>query len=151
MHRIMIVDDEENILKALTRTLRTEADWEIECYSNGHDALKRARSSIFDAVVSDCNMPGFSGIEFLSELRELQPDACRILLTGMVNVDTLMKAINQAGAFRFFTKPWDDTALMDGIREGLKYRDMIVENRMLAQKVRDQQTELEYYRNTSDA
>jgi response regulator RpfG family c-di-GMP phosphodiesterase len=64
----------------------------------------------------------------------------------MVNIDTLLQAINQAGAFRFFAKPWDDEALMVGIREGLRYRDMLVENRMLAEKVRDQQAELERYR-----
>ena len=146
MHKIMIVDDEENILKALTRTLRREADWEIECYSSAEEALRRARSCIFDAVISDCNMPGCNGIEFLAELREIQPDACRILMTGMVNIDTLMQAINQAGAFRFFAKPWDDEALISGIREGLRYRDMLVENRMLAEKVRDQQAELDHYR-----
>ena len=75
MHKIMIVDDEENILKALNRSLRREADWEIECYSNAEDALRRARSCIFDAVISDCNMPGCNGIDFLAELRELQPAA----------------------------------------------------------------------------
>ena len=146
MHKIMIVDDEENILKALSRTLRREADWEVECYSNAEEALRRARSCIFDAVISDCNMPGPNGIEFLGELREIQPDACRILMTGMVNIDTLMQAINQAGAFRFFAKPWDDEALMAGIHEGLRYRDILVENRMLAEKVRDQQAELDQYR-----
>ncbi len=146
MHKIMIVDDEENILKALNRSLRREADWEIECYSNAEDALRRARSCIFDAVISDCNMPGCNGIDFLAELRELQPDACRILMTGMVNIDTLILAINQAGAFRFFAKPWDDEVLLNAIREGLRYRDMLVENRMLAEKVRDQQSELEQCR-----
>ena len=67
-------------------------------------------------------------------------------MTGMVNIDTLILAINQAGAFRFFAKPWDDEVLLNAIREGLRYRDMLVENRMLAEKVRDQQSELEQYR-----
>jgi two-component system, probable response regulator PhcQ len=151
MHRIMVVDDEENILKSLSRTFRREPDWEVECFSNAEDALRRARSCIFDAVISDCNMPGRNGIDFLSELREIQPDACRILITGMVNIDTLMQAINQASAFRFFAKPWDDDALLDGIREGLRYRDMQVENRMLAEKVRDQQAELDQYRQQRQA
>jgi len=151
MHKIMIVDDEENILKALSRTLRREEGWETECYSNAEEALRRARSCIFDAVISDCNMPGCNGIDFLAELREIQPDACRILITGMVNIDTLMQAINQAGAFRFFAKPWDDEALMEGIRAGLRYRDVLVENRMLAEKVRDQQVELDSYRKQRQA
>ena len=146
MHKIMVVDDEENILKAIARTFRKEPDWEVECYTNAEDALRRARSCLFDAVISDCNMPGQNGIDFLRELREIQPDACRILITGMVSIETLLQAINQAGAFRFYPKPWDDESLMEGVREGLRYRDMLVENRMLAEKVRDQQAELEMYR-----
>lgn len=146
MYRIMLVDDEENILKALTRTLRREPNWEVECYTNAEDALRRTRSTLFDAVISDCNMPGSSGIDFLAQLRKVQPDACRILITGMANIDTLLQAINLAGAFRFYTKPWDDDALLDGIREGLRYRDMLLENRMLAGKVRDQQAELDRLR-----
>jgi FixJ family two-component response regulator len=69
----------------------------------------------------------------------------------MVNIDTLLLAINRAGAFRFYAKPWDDDALLDGIREGLRYRDTLLENRMLAEKVRDQQAELERYRKQQQA
>ena len=143
MHRIMVVDDEENITRALSRTLRQEPDWEVETYTNAQDALKRARSSLFDAIISDYNMPGDNGVDFLNAIREIQPDAVRILLTGVVNVDTLMSAINKAGAFRFYTKPWDDDELLAGVREGLSFHDLAVENRMLAEQVRDQRAELE--------
>ncbi|MFN3712972.1 MAG: response regulator [Alcanivoracaceae bacterium] len=146
MHRIMVVDDEESILKSLGRTLRRMPDWEVEFFSSSQEALRRARTTIFDAFVTDCNMPGCNGIDFLTELRDIQPDACRILLTGMVDVDTLMKAINQAGAFRFYAKPWDDNLLLEGIQEGLRLRDILTENRILADRLRDQQAELERYR-----
>lgn len=146
MNKIMIVDDEENILKAIARTFRKEPTWEVECYTNAGDALRRARSCLFDAVISDFNMPDQNGIEFFRELREIQPDACRILITGMVSIDTLLQAINEAGAFRFYPKPWNDDALLEGVREGLRFRAMQVENRLLAEKVRDQQVELEMYR-----
>jgi two-component system, probable response regulator PhcQ len=146
MHRIMVVDDEESILKSLGRTLRRVSDWEVEYFSDSREALRRARTTVFDAFVTDCNMPGCNGIDFLSELREIQPDACRILLTGMVDVDTLMKAINQAGAFRFYAKPWDDNQLLEGIQEGLRLRDILTENRILADRLRDQQAELDRYR-----
>ena len=146
MHKIMIVDDEENILRALTRTLRQQQSWEVECFSNAEQALRRARSAVFDLIISDCNMPGYDGITFLHELQQIQPDACRILLTGMVNVDTLMAAINSAGAFRFFSKPWDEEALLDGIRAGLQQRDARLENRMLAERYRDQQANTEQQR-----
>mgnify|MGYP005844535639 CR=1 FL=1 len=149
MHKIMIVDDEENILRALARTLRQGEDWEVESFADAEQALRRARSAVFDLIVSDCNMPGYDGISFLHELQEIQPDACRILLTGMVNVDTLMAAINTAGAFRFFSKPWDEDELLTGIRAGLKQHDIRLENRMLAERYRDQQADMEKYRSHS--
>ena len=75
-------------------------------------------------------------------LRGMQPEAIRILLTGVIDIDTLMSAINQAGAFRFVPKPWDDDQLLQSIEEGLKFRDILVENKILAQTVRDQREAL---------
>ena len=148
-YNIMIVDDEENILKSLTRCLRHKENWVLETFTRPEEALRRARTRIFDAVITDYNMPDIDGIAFLSELRTLQPDAIRIVLTGVVNINTLMLAINQAGAFRFIPKPWDDKALIDAIEEGLHIRDTLLENRMLAQKVRDLQSEIARLRGQS--
>jgi len=139
MYKIMIVDDEENILKSLQRTLSKKGDLDIESYLNAKDALKRCQTCIFDAVISDCRMPGMDGIDFLYELKQLQPDSIRILLTGAVDITTLMRAINRAGAFRFIAKPWDDNVLIESLSEGLRYRDILFENRMLADKVREQE------------
>ncbi|WP_111657964.1 response regulator [Isoalcanivorax indicus] len=141
-YNIMIVDDEENILKSLSRCLRHKENWSLETFTNADDALRRARTRIFDAVITDYNMPDIDGMSFLAELRALQPDAVRIVLTGVVNIDTLMAAINEAGAFRFIPKPWDDTMLIDSIEEGLRLRDTLLENRMLARQVRDLQDEV---------
>ena len=146
IHNILIVDDEEHILKALARTFRHQQDWHIESFTQASDALRRARSRLFDAVIIDCVMPDIDGISFLRELKTLQPDAARILLTGMVNIDTVVAAINEASAFRFFTKPWDDQQLIQAVTEGLRIKQVLLENRMLAQKVRDQQQELEQLR-----
>lgn len=144
MYKIMLVDDEENILKSLNRVLRQEKNWDVESYTSAVDALKRARTAVFDVVISDCRMPEMDGLEFLSQLRELQPDAMRILLTGAVNIDTLMAAINKAAAFRFIAKPWEDELLLSAIRDGLRFRDIVIENRFLADKVREHEGEMLY-------
>lgn len=149
MDKIMIIDDEENILKSLKRTLRQQQEWDVEVYTSPEEALRRAQTSIFDVFISDCNMPDINGLDLLRELREIQPDGVRIMLTGMVDVDTVLAAVNQAGVFRFIPKPWDDQDLISSIREGLALRHIMVENRMLAQKVRDQQHELEGFRNAT--
>lgn len=142
MYRIMVVDDEDYILKALYRILAAQKDWEIETYEDPAAALRRARTTVFDAAITDFRMPGMDGIELLQALRELQPDTVRILLTGVIDIDTLMSAINQAGAFRFIPKPWDDEPLLQSIREGLRFRDILLENRILAETVREQRAQL---------
>lgn len=142
MYRIMVVDDEDNILRALRRVLGSQDDWEVELYNDPAQALAHSEAQVFDAVITDYSMPEVDGIELLKQFRNLQPDTIRILLTGFVEIETLMSAINDAGAFRFVPKPWADEQLLDSIREGLRFRDVLVENKMLAQKVRDQQDQL---------
>lgn len=142
MYRIMVVDDEDNILRALKRVLASQTDWEVELYNDPAQALAHSQAKVFDAVITDYSMPEVDGIELLQQFRELQPDTIRILLTGVVEIETLISAINQAGAFRFIPKPWEDEQLLESIREGLRFRDVLVENKMLAQKVRDQQEQL---------
>lgn len=142
MHQLMVVDDEEYILKALSRTIRAETDWGVETFSQPLEALRRARTTVFDAVITDYSMPDLDGLQLLQEIRQLQPDTIRILLTGVVDTDTLLSAINRAGAFRFIPKPWDDFQLLESIRQGLEFRDVLLENKMLARTVRDQRKAL---------
>ncbi|MED5387569.1 MAG: response regulator [Pseudomonadota bacterium] len=142
MYQVMLVDDEDYILNALKRTINMYTDWEVETYQDPQEALRRARTTVFDAVVTDYMMPEVNGLELLQELREIQPDTIRILLTGVIDIETVMAAINKAGAFRFIPKPWDDDQLLDSIREGLKFRDILLENRILAETVREQRKTL---------
>ncbi|KZX71473.1 hypothetical protein A3724_09800 [Alcanivorax sp. HI0033] len=142
MYQVMLVDDEDYILKALKRTINMYTDWDVETYQDPREALRRARTTVFDAVITDYMMPELNGLELLQELRDLQPDTIRILLTGVIDIETVMSAINKAGAFRFIPKPWDDEQLLDNIREGLKFRDILLENRILAETVREQRQTL---------
>ncbi|MEO1900393.1 MAG: response regulator [Alcanivorax sp.] len=142
MYRIMVVDDEDYILKALRRVMAAREDWEVETFTDPAQALRRARTTIFDAVITDYRMPEVDGIELLQAFREMQPDTIRILLTGVIDIDTLMSAINQASAFRFVPKPWEDDQLIQCVEEGLKFRDVLLENKILAQTVRDQREAL---------
>ncbi len=142
MYQVMLVDDEDYILKALKRTINMYTDWDVETYQDPREALRRARTTVFDAVITDYMMPEINGLELLPELRDIQPDTIRILLTGVIDIETVMSAINKAGAFRFIPKPWDDEQLLDNIREGLKFRDILLENRILAETVREQRKTL---------
>lgn len=146
MHRIMLVDDEENILNALRRVLsgRNPAGGEspqytVETFISPQAALVRAEQMAFDLVISDYRMPDMGGIEFFKELKQIQPDAARMILSGYADLAGLVSAINEAEIFRFLSKPWDDFDLRLAISQALKYRDILLENQRLADQVRVQQ------------
>lgn len=144
MHRIMLVDDEQNILNALRRLLAapiTEGGTTpvVETFTSPHEALKRAQQGVaFDAVVSDYRMPDMDGVAFLKAFRASQPDAVRLILSGYADLDALVGAINEAQIYRFTAKPWHDSELRTAIFQALTHHDLLLENQRLADEVRAQ-------------
>ena len=137
MRRILLVDDEINVLHALQRTLRRQAQGEhldIEMFTNPFEALARCCACNFDLVISDYRMPQMSGIEFLSALREVAPDTVRLILSASTEFETVMSAINEAEVFRYLSKPWQDADLQDKIRLALIQRDKLVGEQDLAKQ-----------------
>ncbi len=148
MARIMLVDDEENILNALRRVLASPLDGDasaedkniVETFTSPHAALDHARDGVrFDVVISDYRMPEMDGVAFLKALREHQPDAVRIILSGYADMKALIGAINEANIQRFIVKPWDDYSLCTDVRQLLELQQLQLENRRLADEVRQQQ------------
>jgi two-component system, probable response regulator PhcQ len=107
---VLLVDDEENILSALQRTLRRE-NYSLVVAAEPAEALDILRGGQVDVVVSDHLMPNMSGLDFLKEARALYPDVVRIMLTGHAEMAIAMEAINEGEIFRFLTKPWEDAEL----------------------------------------
>ncbi len=138
MSRILLVDDEENILKALRRLLLAH-DYEVECYIDPGEALRRCGVTTFDLVIADYRMPEMDGVAFLRAFREQQPAAMRIILSGYSDSAALLGAINEAQIFRFVSKPWNDEELLAVIEQALAYRALLLENERLADQVRRQQ------------
>lgn len=138
MRRILLVDDEENVLKSLRRLLRSES-FEVEICSNPLEAIARAKVVSFDLVVSDYRMPQMDGVSFLKEFRQLQPDAIRLILSAYTDLSALLGAINEAQIYRFVSKPWNDQELLVTLAQALEFRDLLLENQRLADQVREQQ------------
>ena len=114
------------------------AGLEVETYTT---PLRRARTTVFDAVITDYWMPDMDGIEMLQELWTMQPDTIRILPPADRYRQPDVR--HQPGRrLRFVPKPWDDDQLLESVEEGLKFRDILVENKILAQTVRDQREAL---------
>lgn len=144
MYRIMLVDDEENILKALRRVLiNTPCIYEgieypvrVEIFTSADEALKYARHNAVDLVLSDYRMPGKDGVAFLKEFKEIQPHAARLILSGYADLNAVIGAINEAQIYRFLNKPWNDYELVSSIAQALAYRNLMLENLHLADKAR---------------
>lgn len=142
--RILLVDDEPHILTALQRLMRNGLKnacgdrYQVECFTDATAALARARECAFSLVISDQRMPVMTGVEFLKELRQVQPDCGRIVLSGYADLNALMAAINEAEIDRFISKPWTDFELLSAVRQVLRIRELSIENQRLADEVREQ-------------
>jgi len=116
---LMLVDDERNILTSLTRLLRREG-YHILTAESPAEAFQKLAVEPAQVIISDQRMPDMSGTEFLSRVRQLYPDTIRIVLTGYTDLESVTGAINRGAIYKFLTKPWDDDALREQIREAFR-------------------------------
>lgn len=130
---ILCVDDDANILEGFRRQLRKE--FRLETALGAEEGLKILEAQgPFAVVVSDFQMPGMNGIQFLSRVREVSRDTIRILLTGNADVQTSIHAINEGQIFRFLTKPCTAELLASVLKAGLaQYRLVRAERDLLEQ------------------
>lgn len=116
---VLVVDDEPHVVAALRRSLRSRG-WSVLTAGEGLGGLSVLREHPVDAIISDMRMPGMNGAQFLREARLLQPNAVRVLLTGHADIGSALQAVNEGEILRYFTKPWDDDALLDAIALGVE-------------------------------
>ncbi len=140
-HTLLFVDDEENILNALRRVFRKEP-YKILITTSAREGLSLLESNPVALVISDHRMPEMEGTEFLSRVREIKPDAIRIMLTGYADMKAATDAINRCQTYRFIAKPWNDDDLRLAVREALRQYDLIALNQELTELVKKQNQEL---------
>jgi response regulator RpfG family c-di-GMP phosphodiesterase len=113
---VLIVDDERPNLMVLRGFL--DADYTVHEALSGPEALRIASEHELSVVIADQRMPGMTGIEMLEKLRQIQPDAVGIVVTGYTDTPALMSAINEAHVFRFLKKPWQPEEVLAAVRIG---------------------------------
>lgn len=123
--RIVIVDDEEMVLTSLSSFLSLETEYDVRTYTSAEEALKFIRDSDVDLVISDYLMPEMDGMTFLSEVRKVNPEIPRIILTGYADKENAIKAINEVGLFQYIEKPWDNEDLRIIIRNGIEKNNLM--------------------------
>jgi PAS domain S-box-containing protein len=115
---LLLVDDEPAVLMAVRRLLRREP-CRIITAKNGREALEIIRENDVQVILSDEKMPQMTGLQFLREAKQVRPEAIRLLLTGQVEVDVALRAINEGEVYRVLTKPWQNYELLGAVREAL--------------------------------
>ncbi len=138
---ILLVDDEANVLSALTRALLDDP-YEILTASSGRQALEIMDGRTVKAIVSDERMVGMQGAELLAEVKRRSPYTVRILLTGHATLEAALRAVNEGEIYRFFTKPWDDMQLRFALLSAVEKYNLEAENRRLLATVKDQAMEI---------
>lgn len=147
---VLFVDDEENVLRSLSRLFLDDPITVLTARSGaeGLAVLKEHRVAV---IVSDQKMPGMIGAEFLAKSREIQPDSVRMILTGYADVSAAMDAINKGGAVRYITKPWNDADLVHAVHDALDRSRIAAENRRLTALTIQQNEELQKWNTELEA
>ena len=114
--RVLVVDDEPDILEAVRAFLEGSLGVEVVTASSGEAALGEMRKTSVDLVLSDYRMPGMDGLAFLRQAEELRPDVPRVLMTAFPDMQLAIAAVNEANIARFLTKPVDPSALGDMVK-----------------------------------
>jgi len=117
--RILCVDDEKNVLRAIER-LFVDESYEILAATSGEEGLETlSRLSPIPVVISDYRMPAMNGVDFLREVRKRWPDTVRIVLSGYADTAAVVEAINEGQIYKFIPKPWNDDELRVTIANAL--------------------------------
>ncbi len=124
---LVIVDDEEMVLASLRSFLTLETDYELLTFDSPLKALESIRENRIDLVISDYLMPEMTGIEFLLEVKKLQPYATRVLLTGYADKENAIRAINEVNLYQYIEKPWNNEDLKLIIQNGLERRFLMAD------------------------
>lgn len=133
---ILIVDDEESILSALTKFL-TVKGYDVSTAASGEEALDVLRRLKIAGLVVDVRMPGLSGIDLVPKVLEIEPNAAILMLTA-VNDATTASLCMQRGAMEYLTKPIDLEELHKAIQRALKRRDALLETDELNQWLKEE-------------
>ena len=132
---LLVVDDEEAILEAVSLTLASEG--RVLVARNGREALELLETEDVALILTDQRMPGMNGVELLERARQIRPQAIGILLTGYTDIDALADAINRVQVYGYVQKPWELNDLRLTVRRALEAYELARENRELTRRLEE--------------
>ncbi|WP_404358378.1 EAL domain-containing protein [Methylotuvimicrobium sp. KM1] len=131
---LLLIDDESNIISALTRVLRRKGFRIVGTTSikEGFELMAIHQPGV---VICDQRMPEMTGTEFLRRIKDIYPDTIRIVLSGYTELNSVIDAVNHGEVYKFLTKPWEDEALCQVIGDAFNIYELRQENRDLSRKL----------------
>jgi DNA-binding NtrC family response regulator len=133
--KILIVDDEPDMLRLLSMIIREKTSYEVTTTNNPLEALEMAKKGGFDLLVADLKMPGLNGIELLESVKRFDEDIPTIIITAYGTVEAAVETM-QKGAFDFMTKPFRKEQILFTIERALKWVRLQKENKMLREQLK---------------
>src|SRR5262249_24286361 len=125
---VLLVDDEDMVITTIKAFCKMETYFAIHGFTNTEGGAHFVGEHQIDVAVSDYLMPKWNGIHLLSRVKEVQPEASRVLLTGHADKQSAIQAINQVALFQYLEKPWDNAQLLLAVRSGVErarlFRDL---------------------------
>ncbi|QID16870.1 sigma-54-dependent Fis family transcriptional regulator [Nitrogeniibacter mangrovi] len=130
MPAVLVIDDEVRSLEALTRTL--DEDFVVFTAASAEEARTVLEREWIRIVLCDQRMPGMSGVQFLTEVRDKWPDAVRIIISGYTDSEDIIAGINEAGIYQYLLKPWQPEQLLLTLRGAAELYRLQADNQRLS-------------------
>ena len=140
-YNLLVIDDEVEITKTLFRQFRRK--YNVYVANSAESALPIMEEKNIQVILSDQRMPGMTGVDFFSKIKEKYPDALKLLITGYSDIEAVIGAINEGQVFRYLTKPWKPEELDSVIKEAFDKYELITNNRLLVKKLKEAKLSLE--------
>lgn len=135
-YKILVVDDERDICRALEFLLSREGYKVVTTY-NGQDAVKKIEAEDFDLVISDLKMEGMNGLEVLEKALAINPNLIVIIMTAFASVESAVEAMKK-GASDYIVKPFINEDVKMTVRRLLEHKTVVMENLILRQQLSQQ-------------
>ncbi len=140
-HTILVVDDEELFIEYIQRILSDE-NYNVISASSGQEGIALLEKQQVSMVISEYKIPLMNGLEFLEKVRIIYPDILTIMVTDHADIELVIKAVNEAGVYKFLLKSWDDIDFKNTIKKTLESLQVIKERDVLIRKVKTHEATL---------
>lgn len=134
--KLLIVDDEPDMLKLLSMIIREKTPYEAVSTNNPHEAFDLAKKGGFSIVITDLKMPGLDGIELLEAIKSLDESVPVIFITAYGTVESAIEAMHKGG-FDFITKPFKKEQILFTIEKAMRFVTLQKENKMLKERLKN--------------